>query len=181
MWPRVALFGAAIELWRLKNTPEVEKVSPSNAAPQSCLTFTQKGKTCTPRRGMSSHPSHPVSLVNCKKCHAAKCFLHILQGSVHASEALLANAVDSGSAIWHKRHQEARERTIRPLKSLPLVHELEAPDRRVFFARHFSSASPLEPGMRVGFYDAPSQVSSHQHMRHRFLPTGMSAFSRAIL
>jgi len=26
MWPRVALFAAAIELWRLKRIPEVEKV-----------------------------------------------------------------------------------------------------------------------------------------------------------
>ncbi|KAF9642261.1 hypothetical protein BDM02DRAFT_3273532 [Thelephora ganbajun] len=141
MWPKVALFEAAMELWRLKNTPEVGK----------------KGKTCTPRGGKPSHPSPPIYLVNCKKCHAAKCFLHILQGSVHASEALLANAVDSGSTIWHKRHQEARERDTLPLARLSLVHELDPSDRRVFFARYFSTASPLEPGMRIGFYDAPFQ------------------------
>lgn len=128
----------------------------------------QKGRTCTRRGGKPSHPSSTISLVNCRKCHAAKCFFHILQASIHASEALLASAADSGSAVWHKRHQEARERGILPLANLPLVHDLDELDRRVFFARHFSSTSPLEPSMRVGFYDAPLQdtplvSSSCQH------------------
>lgn len=81
--------------------------------------------------------------------------MHILQGSVHASEALLSNAADPGSVFWHKRHKEALERKALPLANLPLAHELDVLNRRVFFVQHFSSTSPLEPGMCVGFYDAP--------------------------
>lgn len=140
--------------------------------PKKSLTrLVQKGKTCTPRGGKPSHPSSHISLVNCKKCHAAKCFFHILQGSVHASEALLANTMESGSAAWHKRHQEARERNVLPLASLPLVHKLDTLDRRVFFAWHFSSTSPFEAGMCTGFYDVPLQdppsVSFRRYTWHR--------------
>ena len=104
-------------------------------------------------KDQTSHPSSPISLVNCKKCHAAKCFLHILGGFVHASEAILASAAESGSAVWHKRHQEARARKEHPVAFLLSVCDLNVLERRVFFARHFSSALPLKPGMQLGFYD----------------------------
>ena len=74
---------------------------------------------------------------------------------MHASEAILANSVESGSTVWHKRHQEARERKVNPSTNLSSVCEFGVLERRVFFARHFPSASPLRPGMRLGFYDIP--------------------------
>jgi len=45
MWPRVAVFEAAKELWKLKNAPDVEKVCSSNAVPASYLTYVfRRGK-----------------------------------------------------------------------------------------------------------------------------------------
>lgn len=141
----------------------------SAAAPTLSHMLSQKGKTCTPRGGKPSHPSAPTFLVNCKKCHAAKCFSHILGGLAHASEALLANAADSESTAWHKLHQEARERKEHPVTSLPLVHGLNALDRRVFFGRHFLSTTPLQSDMQLGFYDISTQyttsVSPFAHMK----------------
>jgi hypothetical protein len=147
-------------LWRLKRAPEAEKVWALRTNCLNHLTLNFKGKTCTRRKGKRSHSSPPISLVNCRKCHAAKCFSHILQEAVHASEALLAKATDLKGVVWHGRHQEARGRNIPPLASVPLVHELNTLGRRVFFAQHFSSTSPLEPGMTIGFYDAPFQDES---------------------
>lgn len=154
------MFEAAVELWRYKNTSEANKVRVPQPNFRTMLdVLIQKGITCTPRGGLSSHQAPPDYLVNCKKCHAAKCFAHILGSSVHASEALLANAADSTGAVWHKRHQEARKRKISPVASLPRIQEFDSLYRRAFFAQHFSSTSPLEPSMRVGFYDTPLQGS----------------------
>ena len=145
--------------------------------------LSQKGKMCTPRGGKPSHSSPPVSLVNCKKCHAAKCFSHVLGGLVHTSEALLASTADSGNMVWHKRHQEARERKEHQVASLPLVHELDVLDRRVFFGQHFSSASPLRSDMQLGFYDTSIQhttlVSPSSVCENVLPPTWISVFSAA--
>lgn len=73
---------------------------------------------------------------------------------MHASEAILANAAESGSLAWHKRHQEARERKEHPATDLSSFCELDVLERRVLFARRFSSTTPLRLGMRLGFYDA---------------------------
>ena len=147
--------------------------------------ISQRGKTCTLRgkkahgKDQTSHLSPPISLVNCKKCHAAKCFLHILGGSVHASEVILASAAEPGSAVWHKRHQEARERKEHPVTDLSSVFDLDVQERRVFFARHFSSTSPLKPSMHLGFYDTP--LVSSFGIQQYFLFNRMSAFDRGIV
>jgi len=76
--------------------------------------------------------------------------------------------MDSESDVWHKRHQEARGRRKLSLASLPLIRELDALNRRVFFAEHFSNTSSLEPGMHIGFYDVLLQdtpsVSSRRYV-----------------
>jgi hypothetical protein len=74
------------------------------------LALAKEGKRmirqCTTR--VANDPAHPVStaeLANCRKCHAYKCFTHVLhQNGVHAAEALLCLAADKDSATWHARH-----------------------------------------------------------------------------
>ena len=107
-----------------------------------------------------SHPAPPNWLVSCKGCHSAKCFGHILEWFIHASEALLASGVDTTSTVWHKRHIDACKLGGFPLTSLSLAHTLNVLDRRVFFAREFSGNSPLRPGMRLGFYDTADEHTS---------------------
>ena len=111
----------------------------------------QRGRTCTLRGGKPSHVVSSNSLINCKKCHAAKCFRHILEGNVHSSEALLANAADQDSTIWHKLHKNARQRTI-PSHD-PQRQSAAITEQLVSFSLNFSSISPVNSEMSAGFYD----------------------------
>ena len=115
------------------------------------LTRIQRSRTCTPRGGEQSHTITPISLINCKKCHAAKCFQHILNGKVHCSEALLANAADQDSTIWHQIHQTARQRDIQSCGTQ--AQPLGIAEQLTFFASNFSSVSPIRSETSVGFYD----------------------------
>lgn len=92
----------------------------------------------------------PSSLINCKKCHAAKCFRHILSGNVHSSEALLASAADSDSTTWHQIHQIARQRSV---PSRLQEEPVGMAERLVYFASNFSSTLPVGSEASVGFYD----------------------------
>ncbi|KAF9643984.1 hypothetical protein BDM02DRAFT_3191015 [Thelephora ganbajun] len=73
-WPRIAVFQAAKELWKLGNAPEIDR------------NFREV-----------EHAHHA-------KCHTAKCFRHLLGGNIHSSEALLVSMADSDSTIWHQLH-----------------------------------------------------------------------------
>lgn len=123
------------------------------------LTGFQRGITCTPRGGESSHTMSPNALINCKKCHAAKCFRHILNGSVHSSEALLAVSADSCGTTWHQLHKTARRRDLPShwTQGQPVGHA----ERLVFFALGFLSTSPVNGETSLGFYDGQnSQVQN---------------------
>lgn len=121
---------------------------------ENILMKSQRGRTCTPRNGQRSHMVSPNSLINCKKCHAAKCFRHILNSNVHSSEALLANAADSDSTIWHQLHLAARQRDV-PSR-LTQRQPVGIAEQLVFFAVNFSSTSPVNGETSVGFYDGRS-------------------------
>ena len=110
----------------------------------------QRGRTCTPR-SRSSHAVQPSYLINCKKCHSAKCFWHILDGNVHSSEALLASAADPSSAIWHQIHQMARRRDVTQHRTQG--QPVDVAERFLFFALKFSGTSPVSGETSVGFYD----------------------------
>ena len=70
---------------------------------------------------------------------------------MHSSEALLANAADSDSTVWHQLHQTARQREI-PQSGYQL-QSLNSGERLVFFALNFSSRSPVKDEAYIGFYD----------------------------
>lgn len=115
------------------------------------LTELQRGRTCTLRNGRPSHTVPSNSLINCKMCHAAKCFRHVLRGNVHSAEVLLANAADPNSTIWHQLHKTARQRNVPTLE--PWEQPVGMAERLVFFASNFSSTSPANSETSVGFYD----------------------------
>jgi hypothetical protein len=70
---------------------------------------------------------------------------------VHSAEALLANAADLNSAIWHQLHQVARRRVIPSNKAqVPLLGTAE---RLLFFTVNFSNASSVNDETSAGFYD----------------------------
>lgn len=102
-------------------------------------------------------------MINCRKCHAAKCFSHILQAQVHSSEALLANAADSNSNLWHQFHQTARQRD--PVSSDDPMMLLNNAERLVFCAIKFPNGLALGSSTSAGFYDVSTPVSSSEIMR----------------
>jgi len=136
----------------LGKAPEADKVCiTSCGASGTHLTELQRGRTCTLRNGRPSHTAPPNSLINCKRCHAAKCFRHTLSGKVHSSEVLLASAADTDDTTWHRLHQSARRRNVPSLQTWG--QPIGMAERLVFFASNFSSTSPLNSETSIGFYD----------------------------
>ncbi|KAF9789454.1 hypothetical protein BJ322DRAFT_1000873, partial [Thelephora terrestris] len=114
-------------------------------------------RTCTPRI-QSSHRVPELSLINCKSCHANRCYKHILSTyNTHSSGALLTRLSDDSSKMWHSLHQLRRDsytegyawtkEMIRTGSPAPLA------DRLVYFASNFS-ATPINRALFAGFYDA---------------------------
>jgi len=82
--------------------------------------------------------------------------MHVLEGYVHASEAILAVASDPEGTVWHKVHQTAKGRQIKvasgqfPIEGVPPLRI-----RLVYYALNFRRLSPLKSWMKDGFYDVP--------------------------
>ena len=120
-------------------------------------------RACTPR----TRPSHRVpelSHINCKLCHAGRCYKHILSTyNDHSSEALLASLADNTSKEWHTLHQLKKEAYggnyawIKTMIRTGLPVSLT--DRLVYFASNFSSIMPINHAVSPGFYD-PAEVVS---------------------
>ncbi|KAF9454665.1 hypothetical protein P691DRAFT_656001 [Macrolepiota fuliginosa MF-IS2] len=59
------------------------------------------------RMAGDSHPVPADWALNCKKCHAAKCFPHLLEGfRMHSMRALLLQEQDTSHILYHSRHIE---------------------------------------------------------------------------
>ena len=108
-------------------------------------------------------PSHRVpkfSVINCLRCHANRCYKHILSTyHVHSAQALKAHLADNTSAEWHNLHKEMKDSyateyprlrmAIRNASSYALVHRL------AYYASNFASTIPLNQAVTLGFYDTP--------------------------
>lgn len=148
----IPVFEAAKALWTLGSST-AEKVGCSST-PRTLTQLDQKPRMCTPRQHRPSHQALHGTYITCKGCHAAKCFTHILEGSVHASEAILAATADSESVMWHKLHQIAKDRRVEVvLGSLAVGGVLPLRSRLVYYAANFSCSSPIKSSMKSGFYD----------------------------
>ena len=118
--------------------------------------------TCTLR----TRPSHRVpelTLINCKLCHAGRCYKHILSTyNIHSSGALLARLADGTSKTWHSLHQARRDAYTENYAWIKEMIWTGSPaplaDRLVYFASNFS-ATPVNRALSAGFYDAAEVVS----------------------
>lgn len=113
-------------------------------------------------------PSHRVSkfsVINCRGCHANRCYKHILSNyHVHPAQALKADLADPTSTLWHNLHKEMRDTyaknypqlrvAVRAGSNYPLVHRL------VYYASNFAPTAPLNQAVTVGFYDTPDNTVS---------------------
>ena len=117
-------------------------------------------RTCSTRKGQQrSHQTHCYALLNCKNCHASKCYEHILSTlNIHSAQAILVYyTTDSPSEAWHKHHVDLRQDYSKSYPRLlsnmlsgnhhPLNHRL------AYFAHHFSTADPINKNTLRGFYD----------------------------
>jgi len=152
----VPVFEAARALWVIRNSA-VDKVSGSQCNVPPLTHPPQKTRMCTPRQQRPSHQTPHGAYINCKGCHAAKCFNHILDGCVHASEAILAASADPESTTWHGLHQVAKNRQIRVVpgpSGTGGVPQLRI--RLVYYALNFACSHPPKSWMTSGFYDVPA-------------------------
>lgn len=76
---------------------------------------------------------------------------------VHSSVALDRHLVDKSSTTWHQFHQSAKERyaSLVPQLKIAFLSGEHQPlhTRLVYFALNFASATPINQGVSVGFYD----------------------------
>lgn len=120
-------------------------------------------RACTLR----TRPSHRVpepTLINCKFCHAGRCYKHILSTyNVHSSEALLVSLADNTGKTWHALHQSKRDAYGENYAWIKTMVRMGSPasltDRLVYFASNFSSTTPINQAVSPGFYDTPEAVS----------------------
>lgn len=123
-------------------------------------------RTCTVRKGQPSHQVDGHALINCKNCHASRCFQHILSTlNIHSSQAVLVYySTESPSEAWHKHHIDLKHDYLESYPRLlsnmltgsyhPLNHRL------AYFAHHFSTADPVSGNTMRGFYDVDEVVVS---------------------
>lgn len=132
--------------------------------------FQEAKRTCTIRNGQPSHQVDGYALLNCKNCHASKCYQHILSTlNIHSSQAILVYYMtESSSDAWHKYHVELKHSYLESYPQLlsnmvsgsyhPLNHRL------TYFALHFTATDPVSRNTERGFYDVDEVVvggSSH--------------------
>jgi hypothetical protein len=128
--------------------------------------FQRAKRACTPRGGQPSHQVDGYALLNCKSCHASKCYQHILSTlNIHSSQAILVYyTTESSSEAWHQHHIDLKhdysESYPRLLSNMlsgdyhPLNHRL------TYFAHRFSAADPVNRNTARGFYDVDEAVVS---------------------
>ena len=97
--------------------------------------------------------------MNCKGCHASRCYKHILSTySIHSSVALTAHLADDGSAIWHSVHRDVRDEYAKeyPRLKVAVKHGMPYPrhHRLAYYASEFAVKTPISEATRLGFYDA---------------------------
>ena len=119
-------------------------------------------RACTIRKAsVDAAPSHQVSsdsLINCRKCHSAKCFSHILANTgIHSSAALMVHASDSTHHNWHKFHVDNKNDYAGGYLDLVSAmkqwshHDLN--HRLVYFAMNFKPPRLVNTEVLSGFYD----------------------------
>ena len=110
-----------------------------------------------------SHRVHKFSVINCHRCHANRCYQHILSTyHVHSAQALRADLADATSTLWHNLHKEMKDAyamnhpqlrvAIRAGSHYPLVRRL------TYYASNFAPAKPLNEAVTLGFYDTPNNA-----------------------
>jgi len=150
----VPVFEAAKVLSTIRNSAPKTVSDPQRGLYSSFTHMFQKTRMCTPRQRRPSHQAFLGTYIECRGCHAAKCFLHILEGHIHASEAILFVASDREGVAWHNFHQTAKNREIRVVpEQFPICHPPSLRTRLVYYASNFARLLPVKSWMKSGFYD----------------------------
>lgn len=98
--------------------------------------------------------------LDCKKCHHARCHMHILGDGFHVSEALKWHCKDKTRELWHSKHINTRERKAliqEALKVMRAADEIGGPcDMRLVIVENamvYRSCNPISEYVKAGWYD----------------------------
>lgn len=117
-------------------------------------------RACSLHR-VPSHRAPKSSVIICLRCHAGRCYKHILSiFHVHSAQALKAHLTDATSTRWHNLHKEMKAKyaedypqlkvRIRSGSGYDLAHRLS------YYASNFAPIVPLNKAVSLGFYDTPN-------------------------
>lgn len=127
-------------------------------------------KAC--RVSQESHPVAVAAALTCKKCHAGKCFPHLLDNRIHSMRAFLLQEQDNSHAVYHKEHASKFPEYPARMQTLLIAQGEGKPCAEfnalmVFNSSTFRVCQPVnEVHAKMGWYDknVPKQkriVSEH--------------------
>ncbi|TDL24859.1 hypothetical protein BD410DRAFT_64817 [Rickenella mellea] len=139
------LFEAACLLWEARQSEDNLK---------------KPERSCLPRFAGSRGGPHIVpriSALSCKKCHNAKCFTHIIEFGIHASEALIKHVRDPEHEEWHAFHLMERGKVDTKHQEVKMGEVKGKPVDANYIlmvaAQRFTYCHPLSPKTVIGWYD----------------------------
>ncbi|PBK78317.1 hypothetical protein ARMSODRAFT_35654 [Armillaria solidipes] len=112
----------------------------------------------------SSHIVPSTWALYCRKCHSARCYLHLATNfHMHSVEALLLHDKDRENSSYHQRHVLLRNSYGSKLPAfLRATENGTVPDasmRSVYNASTFDRCKPMNPTfMKLGWYDGRADI-----------------------
>ncbi|KAL5529720.1 hypothetical protein ACEPAG_5705 [Sanghuangporus baumii] len=106
----------------------------------------------------TTHDVPAAGAINCKKCHAARCFKHILDYGFHVADALKLLLSDASHETWHSKHTKISRKiwaakTADVLKAEEMGEPCDMRVALVLYAEKFTSCRPTSNKVKYGWYD----------------------------
>ncbi|KAL5532641.1 hypothetical protein ACEPAF_4415 [Sanghuangporus sanghuang] len=111
------------------------------------------------RKGDQTRHNVPAAgAINCKKCHAARCFKHILKCGFYVADALMLHLSDGTHEAWHSKHAKISKKTwaaktVDALKAEEMGGPCDMRVALVLYAERFTSCRPMSNKVKYGWYD----------------------------
>ncbi|KAL5489802.1 hypothetical protein ACEPAI_4634 [Sanghuangporus weigelae] len=111
------------------------------------------------RKGDQTRHNVPAAgAINCKKCHAARCFKHILKCGSYVADALMLQLSDGTHEEWHSKHTKTSKKvwaakTVDALKAEEIGGPCDMRVALVLYAEKFTSCRPMCNKVKYGWYD----------------------------